>query len=146
MPSDGEKFKHLNKTSQECETALKSHFTYCSCWYWSLSGGCLWSKSCGWSQSQPWGSFYRKTKPTDQKKHVMQMGLETFCAQMGFETFMGRCQETSHLLFKYAERNSDYLWCWECKRAGNKKQWMKSNEPHVCNREGQTWHLCPLAA
>ena len=46
---------------------------------------------------------------TDQKKHVMQMGLETFCAQMGFETFMGRCQETSHLLFKCAERNSDYL-------------------------------------
>ena len=34
----------------------------------------------------------------------MQMGLETFCAQMGFETFMGRCQETSHLLFKCAER------------------------------------------
>ena len=59
MPSDGEKFKHLNKTSQECETALKSHFTYCSCWYWSLSGGCLWSQSCGWGQ--PWGIFYRKT-------------------------------------------------------------------------------------
>ena len=39
-----------------------------------------------------------------RKKHVMQMGLETFCAQMGFETFMGRCQETSHLLFKCAER------------------------------------------
>ena len=44
-----------------------------------------------------------------QEKHVMQMGLETFCAQMGSETFMGRCQETSHLLFKCAERNSDYL-------------------------------------
>ena len=28
MPSDGEKFKHLNKTSQECETALKSQLLF----------------------------------------------------------------------------------------------------------------------
>ena len=48
--------------------------------------------------------FPDKGATTDQKKHVMQMGLETFCAQIGFETFMGRCQETSHLLFKCAER------------------------------------------
>ena len=28
MPSDGEKFKHLNKTSQDCETALKSQLLF----------------------------------------------------------------------------------------------------------------------
>ena len=72
MPSDGEKFKHLNKTSQECETALKSHFTYCSCWYWSLSGGCLWSQSCGWGQ--PWGS-YRKTKSQIKERLLIRKSM-----------------------------------------------------------------------